>query len=223
LDLGEICIQDTAVEILQFAKLVLAMQVEITRKETVLVQQQTAIDACMLTVKLVTVVMQRCHDKLKIIYPIEKSVQSVITDLIQSLITILSEPVFVKDCQSCAGLAVVSALRITIPNNEFPQQMIDLLRTSGDKTNWIERIPDFSKHCILRGLLAVVPLDVLTATSPCSSLFFSSIFTELLEIAGKSTEASSRLALAHTLHLWSSVAKFVCFHSEIQDLSHGLH
>jgi hypothetical protein len=63
--------------------------------------------------------------------------------------------------------------------------MIDLLRTSGDKTNWIERIPDFSKHCILRGLLAVVPLDVLTATSPCSSLFFSSIFTELLEIAGK--------------------------------------
>jgi hypothetical protein len=46
-------------------------------------------------------------------------------------------------------------------------------------------IPDFSKHCILRGLLAVVPLDVLTATSPCSSLFFSSIFTELLEIAGK--------------------------------------
>jgi hypothetical protein len=142
LDLGEICIQDTAVEILQFAKLVLAMQVEITRKETVLVQQQTAIDACMLTVKLVTVVMQRCHDKLKIIYPIEKSVQSVITDLIQSLITILSErifstniiyivwidyicilAVFVKDCQSCAGLAVVSALRITIPNNEFPQQV----------------------------------------------------------------------------------------------------
>ena len=44
------------------------MQVDITRKETVLVQQQRAIDVYMLTVKLVAIVIQRCHDKLKTVY-----------------------------------------------------------------------------------------------------------------------------------------------------------
>ena len=41
------------------------------------------------------------------------------------------------------------------------------------------KIPDFSKHCILRGLLAVVPLDVLAnTTSTCnSSLLMDIIFT----------------------------------------------
>ena len=49
------------------------------------------------------------------------------------------------------------------------------------------KIPDFSKHCILRGKLAAVLLDVLANTpSTCnSSLLMGIIFTELLEIVGK--------------------------------------
>ena len=70
------------------------MQVDITRKETVLVQQQRAIDAYMLTVKLVTVVIQRCHDKLKTVYSTNKATQSLMTDLIQLLIIILCESMF---------------------------------------------------------------------------------------------------------------------------------
>lgn len=95
----------------------------------------------MLSVKLATVVMQRCYKKLKTVHSIDKAVQSLMTGLRCSLRTILLDgtsillvdlcfldrvcylAVFVKDCQSCAGLAIVSVFRITTPGGELLTQV----------------------------------------------------------------------------------------------------
>ncbi|XP_062515689.1 tRNA (32-2'-O)-methyltransferase regulator THADA-like isoform X2 [Corticium candelabrum] len=210
---GEICIEDLGVEILNFSYPVLAIQVNIARQETILICQQKAIEGCMSTVKLATVVMQKCHETVKIIHAEDKSVQSIMAGLLQSLRTILEQSLFIKDCQSCAGLALINIFRITMEATGDSQQVIDLLRLSTGRFSWIGNLSDFARHCVYRGFLAVMPLEDVSAKTSSTSgpIVVDVVLPELLLIARRSTEASFRLALAHTLVLWTSVVKSFVF------------